>query len=165
MFNYSLDFPRFGSDMLPPYRRKTRFKDLLVVLTSQIKTLFQKFAGGSGLIEVMRDRVSFTGQVIYLETLLRRQFCNGAELITIVDGVSIAKTFVPKKTDALTIYLPKKGDQNPIYLFTKSEFNSNADFIVWVDPSVNFIKSDMQAILNYYKPAGKNYLIKIIGDE
>ena len=165
MFNYSLDFSRLNADILPPSKRKTRIKDLLLVFVAPIQSIFQQFAGNSGLIEKMRDRVSFTGQVIYLEQLLRREFCGGLALITIIDGVTLNKTFLSTITEEHPVYVTENDETREClqrtYISVNEEFNSNAHFIVWVDPSVTFNRTDMQALINYYKPAGKNYLINI----
>lgn len=166
MFSFSLDFSRLNADMLPPVKRLTRFKDLLFAFSSGINYVFQQFAGTEGLIDTMRDRVSFTGQIIYLEYLLRREFCGGLELIHIEDGVSLSKTFMTMDDETHPIYLTEDDEELegyvPTYLFLDEEYNSNFDFIVNVDASVIFNKADMQALINYYKQAGKNYEINIV---
>ena len=166
MFNYSLDFSRLNADMLPPHHRKTRLKDLLFVLVSQVKFIYNLFASSSGLIEKMRDRVSFTGQTISLEYLLCREFCGGLALIHIEDSVKLIRTFLTNETETHPLYMANDNEvivgYLPVYLFNDDEYNATSDFIVYVDPLVTFKTADMKAIINYYKPAGKIYEIKLI---
>lgn len=160
MFNFSIDFRKLVTDMLPPNHRKSKIIDWVYVLISPIKFLHSLF---TEFVDKIRFDLRFNAQVINLEFLLNAKFNGGLNTIYILDANNIPP-----------IYIWTRGENHPLYFRTRAEFqnsrdnfirrrseyNINVDFIIMVPSSLNFSKSEMVALINKYNTAGKRYTIK-----
>lgn len=111
-----------------------------------------------------RREANFTGQVIYLEHLLNDEFDASQRRIYIDDGqANILPPFVFNKIEQRPIYLYNKSENQPkFYLYNKSEYFTNADFIVFVPNAIltASLVVEMERAVNYYKQAGKTFGIQ-----
>jgi len=167
MFN--IDFHNIVDENIPSKTGmpKPIFKAWLYTLIQPVVELYYTF---KAYRQNTLYRLSFTGQVIYLEKLLNDIFNNGAAGIYIQDGLLITKTFLFHKAEGCpkTYLFHKSEHGDKTYLFHKAEFNSLYEFIIKVPNTVyaqlllnnNQGLNNMKALVNLYKLAGKRFTIK-----
>lgn len=159
MFNFSLDFRKLVTDMLPPKHRKPKFIDWLYVLVSAIRYVHGQF---TTFVDTIRFDLRFTSQVIYLEYLLNLKFNGGLNTILIKDGSNAEFSYIWQATENQPLYVNTTAEFTPpddVYLYNNAEYSGYADFVVMVPSGLVYNRSEMIALINRYKLAGKIYTI------
>jgi hypothetical protein len=121
--------------------------------------------------EEVLDKVSFNGQVIYLEKILNDRF--NPDMISpiyIIDVANVEFVYISNKAEGYDpVYLSNKAESlTPLYVSNKSEIYGSLDFIIMVPSAIytnlqlnnNNGISNMTALVNYYKIAGKRFTIQ-----
>jgi hypothetical protein len=158
MFNFSLDFRKLVSDLLPPDLRKAKRIDWLLVLVSQIKSIHTQFVA---LATQKRFDLQFTSQVIYLEYLLNYRFNGGLNTIYIADAQNPDYVYLWQRAENVKLYIYNRVEnESKTFVYNRAEFNHYADFVVMVPALLVFNRSEMVALINRYKIAGKIFTIK-----
>lgn len=160
MFNFSLDFKKLVTDMLPPVHRKQILTDWITTLVSGVKTIHAQF---KALVDKIRFDLIFTSQVIYLEYLLNYKFNGGLNAILINDGSNASSVYAYQTSENNNLFIVSEQEFNSyidIFLYNEAEFTSYVDFLVMVPQALTFSRSEMTALINKYKLAGKSYTIK-----
>lgn len=166
MFN--LDFAYIIECLLPPFLRGPKMLAWLISLTKPIETLYNTFQAfrSSSL-----DKVSYNSQIIYLEKLLNDRFNPSMVApIYIADVANISYTYVANKAEGYDpIYIGNKAEAGtPLYIGNRSEYQGQYEFKVMVPAAVyadlladnEALLNTMKALINFYKLAGKRYLIQ-----
>ena len=113
-------------------------------------------------------QMEVNGQVIYLERALNKAFCFDEQLIYVTDGTdSVYETSLLYPDEDITIAVYPADADNVTYLNVDNGGSYEADYIVNV-PSFLNTESDMRTIreiIDYNKPAGRSYNIKIYNYE
>ncbi|CAN5437591.1 hypothetical protein BH09BAC1_BH09BAC1_05080 [soil metagenome] len=171
MFN--LDFVLLSKWMLPARRRKAK---LIAWLTAGMKAVAELYFAFLLFRAATLYKLSFTGQIIYLEKLLNDQFNNGYPAYTngLPTGIYISdpSTFIfptylwHKIEQRPKLYLYHKSEgKPPAYLYHRAELNSQYDFIVNVPFQLGNVVTDLvllariKAWINIYRIAGNRYKI------
>ena len=107
-------------------------------------------------------KVSFNGQIIYLEHILNDTFDNINRGIYIDNVADNRHDYFYNKVELKpNVYLYNLSEGGPhLYLKNKAEYSNLYDFIVMVPTAVTFDNNAMKALVNYYKLAGKRYTIQ-----
>lgn len=156
MFNLDLQYLRLI--LIPIRLRKQKFLLFMRVIftpLNYVQTLFNQFFNN------IKNDLSFTGQVIYLEHLLNDKFDNSLRRIYIDEASNIEELFVfqSNESDELThIY---QYNENPAehYLFSNMEIESDNDFTIVLPIGLSFDINYLTAIVNRYKTASVRYNI------
>lgn len=166
MFNF--DFQYVIECLLPPFLRKPKLIAWLMVLVSPIQTLWNEF---SAYRLSILDQVSFNSQIIYLEKLLNDRYNIAmVQLIFITDVANVEYQYLANKAEGYPpLYLKNKAEAgDTLYIGNKSEYFGQYDFIVNVPLAIytdlltnnSAGLNNMKALINFYKLAGKRYLIQ-----
>jgi hypothetical protein len=164
MFNIDLNW--VIQALLPPFLRKDAMVAWLTSLVSQSQYLWAKF---DLFRESMLDRVSFTSQVVYLEKLLNDKFNSYPDPIFISDVVNEDFVYLSNQAEEFEpIYIATASEDIELYIGNYSEYAGQFDFMVNVPTLLyseltannNALFNEMKAQINYYRLAGKRYLIQ-----
>lgn len=174
---YNIDFRNIASLLLPPFLRKVKTKDWLFSLLKPLIDIYELFIAFR-LLTI--QKLSFTGQVIYLEKLLNDKYDEDDRGIFISEGTDMEYVYVGNVTENQPVFIGNKAEytlddndvyvdiydaSNAIYIGNKAEFYVQDDFIVNVPQAIydelvsGHILDGMKALINLYKLAGKNYTI------
>ena len=143
----------------------TSWLRILLTPLQELKELFDAFRQSSS------DKLVYHFQVIYMEKLLNDTFNpNGSSPIYIEDvDEEINPTFLFRKSEGghkSYLYHKNEVEHTPAYLYHKSEFMAQNDFVINVpqvvydDLQANATLPQMYALINFYKMAGKKYIIQ-----
>ncbi len=163
-----IDFIENCKTLIP---RKIRGQNLVAMLGAMlipIQSINNKFVQWA---KELRYKLSFTGQVIYLEHILNDVFDPVNRLIYIDDPTvintdlnAIFYKIEDQPVDFVTYY--STGEPNPMPLqeglYYQSEYTLVPHFIVFVPTSIltASIQINISGIVDYYKIAGKKYTIQ-----
>jgi hypothetical protein len=84
--------------------------------------------------------------------------------IYIVDDNSVEASYIYTKTEnnATYIYTRAETNRNTMVLYQKSETSTAVvDFVVHIPNTVSFDEAEMKSLIDYFKLAGKRYLLTI----
>lgn len=155
MYWVKVNFKNIIAMLLPISLRKERTLAFIEVLIAPIDQLYQDIL----------YKMQHTCQVIYLEKLLNEHF----EVVAYNDRnhentKAIYITDSPKAT-VQYIYLDQEIPPNN-YLYLGMKYLSGSDiqydFIVHIPLIYSFEEPKIRAIIDYYKLAGKKYLIQVV---
>lgn len=174
---YGIDFNVKLRELLPYFweytigsgTKKTAFMDFTEVIFGQLAPTNANFIL---VVEFVRDRMAYTGQVLSLVTLLNNKYDNTLRRISIQ---CLNNNFV----EGIDIYNNNEVDPTPVILFNNFENNfgltitlfNNAEvqdpnslygksFIVNVPNDVTATDVQIRALLNVYVIAPQSYLIQ-----
>ncbi len=147
---YNIKFDWLFGDSLPTIKRGKKTLALFKAFAAPL----QKIA------DETLYKMQHNGQVIYLEKVLNEWFSvagydtqdhDGTKTVFISDAPPVPRNYV---------YL--NAEDNPLYLGTVSLGNPmavNYKFIVNVPSSYTFVEAKLRAVIDYYRLAGKKYII------
>lgn len=147
----SIDFKQTFVDLSPTFFRDVRFDFFNSAFAAPLQSLADKT-----LYEMQHD-----SRVIYLEKVLNEYFeietynpnsHIATRQIYIIDTPKAPKTYIFQTEENQPVYL------GTVYLDREQEFN--ADFIIKVPEAIAFDEPKLRAMVNFYKLAGKKYLIQ-----
>ena len=150
---YSVDYRRLALLLTPTFLRKPVLNAVLYALIKPIETLHFIW---SRFREDNIYKLEKTGQVCYLRGALNDVFDPDLRRIYIDgSGGNAEKTFIYTPAENQTKYL------GTLYLRASLEFADNgADFLVFVPSGIVASQSfELRALIDFYKLAGKRYLI------
>lgn len=159
---YRIDFVKFVFQLLPPvFRRKVLFAWLSVIVLP-FRDIYNRF---TVYRETVTKRLDMSGNVQYLERVLNGEFylSNGEIYITDI-AESLLCTYL-KKENQLPLYVHGKSEAQAekMYVRKNGEGKYSGDFAVNVPSFLDTPEhlSRISLLLNYYKPAGRKYIIKV----
>ena len=156
---YKLDIYKWGLFLLPPVLRKKRLFALLAVLLRPFHDLLQAF---KEFRKNSLERLDINGQVAYIEKALNGRFLleyREIYLTDTVDTISQGSLLYPQEEETMAVY--GNGDSIVTYLKSTGEGKQEADFIVNVPSFLSQHVDEIKTIVEYNKPAGRSYEIKI----
>jgi hypothetical protein len=144
---------------LPVHKRKTKRIDWLGLQHKPLETLNSNFDVDNQYYDFLARH---TGQVLSLTHVLNT-LLNPSVPITITDGEVLIDLFIYIDNEAFSvptyIYLDSESNTPP-YIYTDSEnINAAYDFYVNISAGDSGLIPQIEALLAYYKAAGKRYLI------
>lgn len=148
--------------LLPPSLRKQTQISWLKVLLSYFQTIYDIFL--TYRYEKLYD-INFSGQTMYLEKKLQDTF--NCSAIFISDGYIIENTILYNKNELSipTFFYNQSENLANIYMYNEIEQLSFQNFVINIPllDYENFTEAEfsrLDKIVNYYKLADKNYIIK-----
>lgn len=158
---YNIDIYRLGYLLLPPVLRNGRLYAFLKVLLHPffvLVTLFKNYRKST------LTTINTNGQVIYIEKALNDAFLFDDKLIYITDtgnDTYSASLLYPTEEGTMRVY--EEGNEEVTYITASNEGKLNGDYQVNVPEFLNNEKDleTIKTILDYNKPAGRAYVIKI----
>jgi len=161
---FSIDYNLLVKNLLPVMLRKSKIEALLRSLISPVKLLYLNY---NEYRSKVNKRVEYTGQVIYLEKLLRDRY--NEQGISIIDISNLDYNYLLNKSESskrIVLY-NKLEDETKYYIKNSSEFVTQNHFIVKI-PSTLYINlgvgglNKMKGLIDIYRITGKKYLIETI---
>lgn len=159
---YRIDFVKLVFQLLPPvFRRKVLFAWLSVIVLP-FRDIYNQF---TVYRQVVTKRLDMSGNVQYLERVLNGEFyLNGGEiyLTDLDDGVLCLYRKVENQSP-LYVHAKVEVQAGKVYVRQNGEGSYVGDFTVNVPSFLDTpgYLSRIGMLLEYYKPAGKKYIIKI----
>lgn len=160
---YDIDIFKLGEHLLPPVLRRHRLFALLCVLLLPLRLVASAF---KAYRKVCFDKLTVNGRIIYMEKILNdRFFLKHREIY--IDDLAEDDLILVKRTEAgyPTVYVGKRLETGfgPVYLRKRSEGRLGGDYTVYVPSFLNKPQymTAIKNLLDYYRPAGRNYKIKI----
>lgn len=152
---YNVNWDKLVLLLLPSFMRKPKIFGILKALISPVSSLHYKWF-------LNRDanlrKLSYNGQRCYLRKALNDECDNELRRIYIGDTENAAPKYIYTTAENLDIYLGT--------MYIDNEFNyssGNTDFLVFAPQEViDKKKNKLDALLNFYKLAGKKYQIVAI---
>lgn len=159
---YIIQFVIYSLGLLPPVLRGEKLQAIVKALIKPLQTLNDEF------VIYINDTfylISFTGQVIYLEKVLNDLYDSSLRRIYIQNGTLLGlPPYIYNVVENRERYIYRKNETNPnqLYLRNIQEYTSSNDFIVFVPSGINTpqLETQIKAIVNRYKLAGKRYSIQ-----
>lgn len=159
--NYTWDFTKLVTYLLPSFLRKDRLIGWLKALCAPSDTLHTQF------ITFVSDKIyeqNFTGQVISLERLLNDQFDSSLRRIYITDGnreeIFIFNGDGTGFAEGNESYFFNGTGVDEVYVFNGEDSSLLYDFVVNVPVSLVYDSAKFNALIIKYKLAGKKYIIQ-----
>ena len=151
MYWISTNFKQQFLDLSPTFFRGERFEAFLGAFAKPLQTL-----ADTTLYQMQHDST-----VIYLEKVLNEYL----QIATYNASSHIAtrQVYIIDTPQAPKTYIYRTEENQPVYLGTIYLDRDNpitADFIIKIPISVSFDELKLRAIVNFYKLAGKKYIIE-----
>lgn len=165
---YDIDFAKLANILTPPFLRKRKLTDWLIVLLrplGEVNLRFNKFRARSIY------KVTHNGQVFSLQAVLNDAYDDTLRRIRIVDGAKIDPLYIYPEADDKPAYIYPDGVEPITYIYDDSILeDADFDFVVLIpveyrpaDPqALNILLIQIRSLINYYKLASKRYTIKWI---
>lgn len=118
---------------------------------------------------VTLKKIEYTGQIIYLEKLLNDAYItiDTPYPIFIEDVANIEYFYLSNKIEGLPPVCISNKDENntPVYIGNATEYITNCEFIVKIpqfvyDALTTADLNQMKTLINFYKIAGKRFIIQ-----
>ena len=154
---YDIDYVKFVINLLPPVLRRPRLLSLFKVLAVPFR---EQIEDNKTFYNMRLNKLNVNGRVIYMERELNALFYT--DKIYITDNPERPYVNVYLDTDE-PLYLTDAVEEDSVYLYDDVQTES-ADFIVNVPQSLAGDIIELKNYVNYYKPAGKAFTIRIFND-
>lgn len=152
---FNFDILKFALKLLPPVLRRGRLFSFLRVLLMPLVNLH------TTIMEYVReceDNIRINGQVIYIEKALKDYFLLDNDDIYITEYSSISMPVYFRNSPPYQ-YISNDAD-NPLYISNET-VNSQLRFIVNVPAYLSERIDVIESIIEFNKPAGRQYTINI----
>lgn len=154
---YNVDIYKFGLQLLPPLLRKKSLFAFLCALLCPLRVLaelFKTFRSSS------LSRLNVNGQVIYIEKALNDAFelKNGEIYLSDTDE-TVGGVLYGDASQTMAVHAGSEADV--AYVMTDNEGKHDGDYIVNVPSFLETELESIKTIVEYNKPAGRRYVIKV----
>lgn len=155
---YNFDVNRIVKLLLPPILRVGKNIDFLLIPFRIIDNIINE-------LKQLRNKQiyfsQFNSQTIVLQHLLNDLFDNQLRRIYIINTANIYYPYFYNEIENKPpIYLHYKIENMPFYMKFQIEYHSLNDFIVYVPSALTINIQLMKYYIDYYKVAGKKYIIQ-----
>ena len=156
---YNVDVYKLAAYLLPPFLRKKKLFSFFSVFVYPFFGLVQSF---KNFRKSSLYRLNANGQVIYMEKYLNDHFNLEYKDIYITDSdESIPNSSVLYPDESTTMDVYASGSLEVLYLISGVESLKKQDFIVNVPSYLQDRINEITTLVEYNKPAGRKYTIKI----
>lgn len=162
---YKIDYNRLVRLLLPTMLRKPIIQSFLDAMVTPVKTLYNAF---NSYRKEADYKLNHNSQICYLQAVLNDSFDSDNRRIYIGDApIEEWSRFLWKESEDRPIMLPKNDETSDAFMLQSERFigANSLDFIVYAPNALNLNKNDlikMNALIRYYKLAGKRYEIQTI---
>lgn len=160
---YKIDYYRLVRLLLPTMLRKPVIQSFLDAMVTPVKTLYNAF---NTYRKEADYKLNHNSQVCYLQAVLNDSFDDDKRRIYIADApIEEWSRFLWKEAEDRPLMLT--SETAGVFMLQSERFigANSLDFIVCIPTDLNLDKNDiikMNALIRYYKLAGKRYEIQQI---
>ena len=150
---YNLNIDKLLVLLTPTFLRKPKMVAWLRALATPLNKLLYQFqqARESDLYNLAHN-----SQVCYLRKALDDEFDSILRRIHIEDGKQNARIYIYPRSTNKPLYLGK------IFLYQRGSYiDGGVDFVVVLPRDLEYDKYKLEALVNFYKLAGKRWTIRI----
>ena len=156
---YNVDVYKLAAYLLPPFLRKKKLFSFFSVFVYPFFGLVQSF---KNFRKSRLYRLNANGQVIYIEKYLNDYFNLEYKDIYITDSDNnIANVSDLYSDSSITMTVYPANFTDVLYVMSGFESTKREDFIVNVPSYLHDRISEITTLVEYNKPAGRNYYINI----
>lgn len=151
MYNFNID--KLLVLLTPTFLRKPKLVAWLRTLTMPLNKLLDDFKGHRE-----RDLYNLThnSQVCYLRKALNDEFDPQLRRIKIEDGTRNIRRYIYQRNVNRPLYLGR------MFLYLRGNYiDGGVDFVVVLPRGLEYDKYKLEALVNFYKLAGKRWTIRI----
>lgn len=156
---YNFDIIKYAQYVLRPSLRKRKIFAIISIFLLPlifIYTLFKSYR------KQAIDKLNINGQVIYIEKVLNDRFFLKNREIYITDIAGKESHLYYRREEQIPSYLHKRNEGAEIkYIQQRGEGNYSGNFIVNIPFFLAAYESEIKNLVDYYKPAGRSYVLKI----
>lgn len=159
---YNFDVHKFGWQMLPPILRSRFLFAMVRVLLTPLVYVYEHFRELTKKVDVIFEG---NGQAISIAKALNDKYLLQYDEIYITD---VPEQLVPlykrgERQKTTVFRLRREKEKTPTVVF-RGEGRA-CDFIVNIPSSLREYEAEMIRLINFYKPAGRNYIINYYDNE
>lgn len=156
---YDFDILKYAQYVLRPLLRKKRIFAVISVFLLPlifIYTLFKSYR------KQAVDKLNINGQVIYIEKVLNERFFLKDREIYITDIVGKEVYLYHHSEEQIPSYLHKRNERAEVkYIQQRGEGNYSGNFVVNIPSFLSIYEIEIRNLVDYYKPAGRSFVLKI----
>lgn len=156
---YDFDILKYAQYVLRPLLRKKRIFAVVSVFLLPlifIYTLFKSYR------KQATDRLNINGQVIYIEKVLNERFFLIHREIFITDIIGNELYLYNRSEEQIPSYLHKRSERAEVkYIQQRGEGNYSGNFVVNIPSFLSMYELEIINLVDYYKPAGRSFVLKI----
>jgi len=157
-----IDIDQRNETNLPIEKREFVNVAWLKFLSHPLRRILQEYYEYRKLNDLL---IHMSGQVVYLEHILNYYFDDVNQGIYITDSTTVEEPTIlyneNEGNEKTYLYNDAENDYET-YLFNKTELQAWPNFVVNIPSTVTFNEQQLRALVNRFKLAGKNYIIKIV---
>lgn len=156
---YDFDIIKYAQYVLRPLLRKKRIFAIISVFLLPLIFVYNLF---KSYRKQAVDKLKINGQVIYIEKVLNDRFFLKNREIYISDITGKTSYLYFRKEEQVPPYLYKRSENGELkYIQQRGEGNYAGNFIVNVPSFLSTYEGEIKNLVDYYKPAGRSYVLKI----
>lgn len=156
---YDFDIIKYAQYVLRPSLRKRKIFAIISIFLLPlifIYTLFKSYR------KQAIDKLNINGQVIYIEKVLNDRFFLKNREIYITDIEGKESYLYHRGEEQIPSYLHKRSEgAEKKYIQQRGEGNYSGNYMVNIPSFLSAYESEIKNLIDYYKPAGRTYVLKI----
>ncbi len=156
---YDFDIIKYAQYVLRPSLRKRKIFAIISIFLLPlifIYTLFKSYR------KQAIDKLNINGQVVYIEEVLNDRFFLKNREIYITDIVGQGLCLYHRGEEQIPSYLHKRSEGSEIkYIQQRGEGNYSGNYMVNIPSFLVAYESEIKNLVDYYKPAGRSYVLRI----
>nr|DAV31856.1 MAG TPA: hypothetical protein [Caudoviricetes sp.] len=159
---YKIDIYKLGQHLLPSTLRQKKmfaFLSVLILPFAYLISVFLQFRGQS------LNKLNTNGQVIYIEKVLNDRFFMENREIYITDVNTNDFLYMRSETNTSIYLYMRREVANKRFLKQRGEEDygneNTGNFIVNVPSLLSEYESEIRNLVEFYKPAGRSYVLNI----
>jgi hypothetical protein len=156
--NFNIDWKKLADWLIPSLLRKGVMMLWVRSLLRPIIDVHQSF------LRYKKEKdyqLGITGQVCYLEKMLRDKYDFTLRRIWIDDAQDKPISYIYNRQEAKPLFVRKRSEAMPKIIYTRNENGLLAnDFIVWVPMNIVFDFQEMGSLIMAYKLPGVKFKIQ-----
>lgn len=156
---HDFDIIKYAQYVLRPSLRKRKIFAIISVFLLPlifIYTLYKSYR------KQAIDKLNINGQVIYIEKVLNDRFFLKNREIYITDIAGKEFYLYHRREEQIPSYLHKRSEGAEIkYIQQRGEGNYSGNYMVNIPSFLSAYEGEIKNLIDYYKPAGRSYVLKI----
>ena len=156
---YNVDILKLGAFLIPPFLRKKKLIAFFAVFLEPFVLLAKRF---KDFRKASLQKLNVNGQVIYIEKRLNDEFELEYPYIYITDSSELRANLADIYADqTLSMAMYPLESDDKLYLESGEESAREEDYIVNVPSFLSDKLSEIMTIVEYHRPAGRKFKIKV----
>ena len=156
---YDFDIIKYAQYVLRPSLRKRKIFTIISIFLLPlifIYTLFKSYR------KQAIDKLNINGQVVYIEKVLNDRFFLKNREIYVSDIGGKESYLYHRREEQIPSYLHKRSEGSEIkYIQQRGEGNYSGNYMVNIPSFLAAYESEIKNLVDYYKPAGRSYVLRI----